>query len=98
MKGTQVEESGVHPISQEVNEPDVPEKLDTPHMQPEEPTDELTILMATVGELTEKPTDELAVLMATVGEPIEEPDTPLCNRKWGKTGRFPVTTTQAGQR
>ena len=45
VKDTQAEELGVPPISQEADEPDAAE----------EPTDELAILMATVGELAEEP-------------------------------------------
>ena len=45
VKDTQAEESGVPPISQKANELDAAE----------EPTDELTILTATMGELAEEP-------------------------------------------
>ena len=48
MTGTQAEELGAHPISQEADELDATEELDTP-MQQEENMDEPAISMATVG-------------------------------------------------
>ena len=82
LEGTQVQESGVPPIPQEVEEP-----TDEP-APTEEPTEELAPAEEPTEEpaTAEDPPDELAILMATVRELAEEPDTPYAAHEGRKEG------------